>query len=249
MIMDKHLQNELIAKWNEYFNKAELPIGFYYTDNLGDEMPSDAKSLHRCVICNFGRVRRGDALILHAENIGCGGGRRYLGFEQGFRPNFEYFLSCGIEGKMEGERYKKSPELVREFLKHLPPFEAPAKYIVFKRWDKFGETEQPDVIFFFATADVLSGLFTLHNYDQLDSNSAKAPFSAGCGSIIHYPYIEIESTDPSAIIGMFDISARPCVPDSNLSFAVPFERFKIMINNMDESFLITDSWKKVQKRI
>jgi len=30
-------------------------------------------------------------------------------------PHFEYFLSCGIPGKLEGERYKKSPELVKEF--------------------------------------------------------------------------------------------------------------------------------------
>jgi len=29
-------------------------------------------------------------------------------FKQELRPNFEYFLSCGIEGEVEGERYNRS---------------------------------------------------------------------------------------------------------------------------------------------
>jgi hypothetical protein len=32
---------------------------------------------------------------------------------------------------MEGERYKKSPELVTAYLAHRSPFQAPGKYIVF----------------------------------------------------------------------------------------------------------------------
>jgi len=46
---------------------------------------------------------------------------------------------------------------------------------------------------------------------------------------------------------MFDVSARPCVPEGVLSFSVPMVKFMKMIGYMDESFLITDSWKKVQK--
>jgi hypothetical protein len=48
---------------------------------------------------------------------------------------------------------------------------------------------------------------------------------------------------------MFDVSARPCVPEGVLTFSVPMVKFTKMISYMDESFLITDSWKKVQKRI
>jgi hypothetical protein len=48
---------------------------------------------------------------------------------------------------------------------------------------------------------------------------------------------------------MFDISARPFVTKDMLTFSVPMIRFSRMIQNMDESFLITDSWQKVQKRI
>jgi len=30
---------------------------------------------------------------------------------------------------------------------------------------------------------------------------------------------------------------------------VPMEKFTTMINNMEESFLITDTWKNINKRI
>jgi hypothetical protein len=48
---------------------------------------------------------------------------------------------------------------------------------------------------------------------------------------------------------MFDVSARPCVSEGLLTFSVPLNKLTQMISYMDESFLITDSWKKVQNRI
>ena len=51
------------------------------------------------------------------------------------------------------------------------------------------------------------------------------------------------------MIGLFDISARPYVARDVLSFAVPFKKFVSMVDNMEESFLITETWGKIQKRI
>jgi len=150
---------------------------------------------------------------------------------------------------MKGERYKRTPEIVREIMKNQKKLNIPGKYIVFKRWDKLDESDTPEVVIFFAIPDVLSGLFTLANYDQIDPNSTIAPFGAGCGSIVHYPYLEKDSEQPKAVIGMFDVSARPCVPESVLTFSVPMVKFSKMTSYMDESFLITDSWKKVRERI
>ena len=59
-------------------------------------------------------------------------------------PDFEYFLFCGIPGKLEGERYKKSPEIVREMMQRYPVFDAPARYALFKRWDKLDEADDPE---------------------------------------------------------------------------------------------------------
>jgi hypothetical protein len=164
-------------------------------------------------------------------------------------PSFEYFLSCGIPGELEGERYKKTPELVKEIMKKVPTFDAPGKYIVFKRWDMLQEADEPDVVIFLAPSDVLSGLFTLANFDEPELNGVFSPFSAGCGSIVQYPYVEKESEHPRGVLGMFDVSARPFVSGDVLSFSVPMKKFTVMIENIEESFLITQSWGKIQKRI
>jgi hypothetical protein len=133
--------------------------------------------------------------------------------------DFEYFLSYGIPGKIEGERYKKSPEIVREYMKKRSIFIAPKKYIVFKRWNQLSKQDDP-----------------------------KAPFGSGCMSIISFPYAETKKETPHSIIGMFDPSARPYVQSDRISFAIPMNKFTNMINNMQESFLITSTWETIRKR-
>lgn len=136
-----------------------------------------------------------------------------------------------------------------EVVANAPICTAPAPYVVFKRWDLFEIDEEPDVIIFYATPDVLSGLYTLAGFDETDMNAVIAPFGAGCASIVMYPYQEKQREHPRAVLGMFDVSARPCVPKEVLSFAVPSEKFYRMVDNMEESFLITGSWAKVKKRL
>jgi hypothetical protein len=247
--MNTEIRDHFITQWKKYFNNADLPVTFYYTDSpsYADIVPSSGK--WNCIICQLQKVRSGESLAFSSESVKCGGAKRYLGFTDKMRPNFEYFLSCGIENKMEGERYKQTPELVVELMKKQEKLKIPGKYIVFKRWDKLNENDNPEVAIFFAAPDILSGLFTLANYDQSEPNGTITPFAAGCGSMVYFPYLEKESTQPKAVIGMFDVSARPCVPDGILTFSVPMVKFSKMISYMDESFLITDSWKKVQKRI
>jgi uncharacterized protein (DUF169 family) len=247
--MDMTQKEQFVKKLQTYFNAPELPITFYYTDRDEDVKRVKPPSGHQCLIGMLAKIRGGESLRFDADAIGCGGGKRYTGFTEEMRPNFEYFLSCGIPGEMEGERYKKTPELVLEAMKTMPPFKAPARFILFKRWDRLEKQDDPDVVIFFAPPDVLSGLFTLSNYDQAEPNAAFAPFSAGCGSIVLYPYIEKDSDRPRSVIGMFDVSARPYVPKNTLTFAVPMNKFTRMIENMDESFSITASWDKVRKRI
>jgi hypothetical protein len=48
---------------------------------------------------------------------------------------------------------------------------------------------------------------------------------------------------------MFDVSARPYVPRNTLSFAVPMNKFIQMVQDMEESFLTTASWARVQGRM
>ena len=247
--MDIKFKQRFTELWDKYFPGADLPIAFYYTDEEGQGDPAPLPKGHSCIIGDLAKVRQGKSLCFNADNVGCFGGKRYLGFSQALMPNFEYFLSYGIPGKLEGERYKKSPELVNEIMKHQRPFKSPGKHIVFKKWDILEENDNPAVVVFFAPPDVLSGLFTLANFDSSESQAVITPFGAGCASIVSYPYLELESQHPRAVLGMFDVSARPCVPAGVLTFAVPWPKFVCMVENMEESFLITESWNKVRARI
>ncbi len=247
--MDLKIKEDFLKLWKKYFDGTDLPITLYYTDEEGHTEMVEPPSEQTCLICQLALVRDGKSLCFNGDSIGCGGGQRYLGFVRELRPNFEYFLSCGIPGKMEGERYKKTPEMVKEILKNMPEFEAPKKYIIFKRWDMLEEKDDPEVVIFFAPADVLSGLFTLSSFDEVNPNGVFAPFSAGCGSIVQYPYLENKSKNPRCVLGMFDVSARLCVPEEVLTFSAPIKKFLRMIDNMPESFLITSSWNKVYNRI
>lgn len=247
--MNIEFKEDFMGLWRRYFDGAELPIVFYYTDEEEHAELVKLGTLPRCAIAALSFVRKGRALCLNSESIGCFGGKRYLGFREEIRPDFNYFLSCGIPGKVEGERYKKTPELVAQSVKLAPPFKAPAKFIVFKRWDSLEKDDEPDVAIFFAPPDVLSGLFTLASYDEADANVVFTPGGSGCSSIVQYPYLEKNSSRPRAVIGLFDVSARPYVPENNLSFSVPMSKFVRMVRNMEESFLTTNSWRTVQRRI
>lgn len=248
--MDAAVKEKFLTLWKKFFNDAELPITFYYTDEEGHAEAVKPGSVPRCIIGALAEVRKGQSLSFDVDAVGCPGGKRYLGFAEEIMPDFEYFLSCGIPGKLEGERYKKSPEMVKEYMKrHMPVMKAPGRFIVFKRWDRLEEADRPEVVIFFAKSDVLSGLFTLASFDETEQNMVIAPFGSGCSTIVQYPYLEINSRNPRGVIGMFDVSARPFVPRDTLTFAAPMSKFTGMIENMEESFLITPSWAKVQKRI
>ena len=247
--MDAQLRELFINRWTRFFPGACLPVCYFYSDEIRDVDKADCLVEHRCLISNLNRVRDGHTFVYDAKTPGCTGGKRYSGFTATLRPHFEYFLSCGIPGELEGERYKKTPDLVRQFVEKHPPFKAPGKYLVFKRLDKMEPDEEPMAVIFFASPDVLSGLFTLANYDIADLNGVVAPMGSGCSSIIIYPYLEASSKQPRCVLGMFDVSARPYVPASTLTFTIPMKRFESMIHNMDESFLVTSSWNAVKERL
>ena len=248
--MNAAFKEKFLTLWKKYFNNADLPITFYYTDEEGHAEAVKPGAVPRCIIGALIKIQQGESLAFDVDAVGCSGGKRYLGFAENLMPDFEYFLSCGIPGKMEGERYKKTPEMVKEYMKkHMPVMKAPGRFIVFKKWDRLEGPDNPEVVIFFARPDVLAGLFTLASFDEAEQNMVITPFGSGCASIVQYPYMETKSPAPRAVIGMFDVSARPFVRGDTLTFAVPMSKFARMVDNMGESFLITPSWAKVQKRI
>jgi hypothetical protein len=248
--MDMALKDKFMTLWKKYFNDAPLPITIYYTDKPAGAKIAEPSSIPQCIMGGFIKVQRGESLAIGINAVGCGGGMRFLGFTDNLGPNAENFLSCGVPGKSEGERLKKTPKIVKEYLeKNDPPFKAPGKYLVAKRWDKLEKADKPDIVVFFANPDVISGLFMLAGFDETEQNTVIAPWGSGCSYVVYHPYLELKSKKPRSVIGMFDVSVRSFVPKDVLSLAIPMPKFTSMVENMEESFLITPSWAKIQKRI
>jgi len=167
----------------------------------------------------------------------------------GCPAEFNYFLSCGIPNKVRGERYVQTPEMVQEIFDNTRPSPPRPNISFFKRWDKLDEKDNPQVVIFFAIPDVLSGLFTLARFDETDRGRNPGSIRLRLRGDCAEPLSGAAFRNPHSILGMFDPSARVSVPKDMLTLAVPMKNFVKMIDNMEESFLITEAWQKVQKRI
>ena len=251
---------EIVEKFNKYFKLRYSPVAFFYTNEPPSKVykPRPKKfDAQPCIIQMLnGVLKRNRMLVLGKESSRlCLGGLSYLGFKK--RPKiFENFLSTGIPsqepGKMvlEGERYKKEPELVREYYERMLIRKAPAKYAVFMPLNRMDLNKmKPDLVIFFVNMDQLGGMVQLFNYDIFEGS--KLGVSSACGTIITEPFAEIgRKPVPRAIIGMLsDILARNQVPPEIATFSVPFERLLQILPLMEETFLNLKAWQKIQKRI
>jgi uncharacterized protein (DUF169 family) len=238
-----------VRQFREILGLKESPLGIYYTNDQPEGV-APKEGITGCIIGLLQNARKkGKTVYFDKAHFGCPGGAYYMGFFESPRPNIEYFLSCGIPGEMEGERYIKTPERAREYFAKMIPRRAPATYCVFKPIEQFQSGMEPEVIAFFASPDVLSGLFTLTNYALERTDAVYAPFGSGCGTILTYPLREVVKEQPRAVLGMFDVSARPMVEKDTLTLAMPYSVFLRLLENVSGSFLQTESWKKVLQRI
>ncbi|MDD1717693.1 MAG: DUF169 domain-containing protein [Methanoregulaceae archaeon] len=248
--MDIAIRDKFTGLWKDYFEGSDLPITFGIGDASGIVQKAPAPKGWKCLICDLARIRKGTDLSFDQESLTCSGAKFFLGYSTERSPEFRYFLSYGKPGVVEGERYKRTPEIVDEATRPAEHIPGMGKCYTFKRWDHLTEEDSPEVVIFFARPEVLSGLFTLANFDQTDPNGGVVcPFGSGCGSMIYYPWLEQQKENPKAVLGMFDPSARPCVMLDVLTIAIPMKKFAKMIGYMEESFLITGTWEKVKKKI
>jgi hypothetical protein len=81
--------------------------------------------------------------------------------------------------------------------------------------------------------------------------ASSARWAKDASSIILYPLLEgqKQKDEPKVVLGMFDPSARPCVPLDVLTMAFPMKKFEKAVGYMEESFLATKEWARVEKKI
>lgn len=260
----------ILRRFMDVLGLDEEPMGMYYTNQQPEEgfcpkrgiLPSfqqemrgevDFGSLFEnfsCVIGNIWLARKKRTIAyFDKEHFGCLGGAFYLGF---LKPQLDFvahYVSSGIPGHLEGEHYLESPEVTRSFFKSVDPPPAPARFCVFKPVSQFLGTDTPEVVTFFARAEVIAGLNQLATFVTNDFEAVSSPFGAGCTNIVTWPLKYLSEGKLKAVIGGWDPSDRKFLKTDEITFAVPYEMYTRMTARWPESFLNTKTWTVVKKKI
>ncbi len=202
-----------------------------------------------CSVALLAAASKGKTVVFTDKTTVCLGAKTGLGFQDYPHGWIEYFLSTGGEriGR-EGEFYKKTPELARDFIEGIRRHDG-KPFVVCKPLRDVADDEGPLAVIFLVNADQLSGLATLANYDQRTQDNVKLLFGAGCAQAVLYPVTEEQEGGRSCYIGLTDPSARKCVPQDMLSFGIPYSRFLEMEQEAEESFLTKATWQKIAARL
>lgn len=153
----------------------------------------------------------------------------------------------------KGERYWKTPALVQEYLDEILIMEIPVKYVIVKPLLACEPDEIPKVVIFFANPHQISGLITLVNYARPGHENVIIRAGSGCNQAFLYAYQEGLSACPRAVLGFTDPSARKnccsMIGDDALTLAVPYPLYQEMEDDVKGSFLETETWEALQKRM
>ena len=261
---------ELLPRFQEVLGLDEEPLGVFYTDDKPAEgfspkpldLPTREKEIKNeidwqavfgqfsCVLGNIWRARKKQtAAYFSAEQFGCPGGAFWLGFNKPQAETIIQYVSSGIPNWTEGEHYCDSPDELRRIFEYVDPRPAPHAYCVVKPLGNFSEGEIPELVTFFTRPESLCGLHQLAAYVTNDPEVVASPWGAGCGTMVVWPLHYLAKGITKAVVGGWDPSARKFYKTDELSFTVPFQMFSDMLNRFEDSFLKTDSWATVQKKI
>ena len=228
-----------IQNFKEAFGEsAELPLVFWYSDKPEGE----TEKINGCFFKGMKAVRDGAIISLNAENIGCGGGKFYTGFTE-MPERVPTFVSLK-------ERYKQTPEMVKDFIEQVGVPRAEKKYLHFARIDKVESLDEMEGVMFIANPDMLSGLTTWAYFDNNAEDAVASPFGSGCSSVVTQVTLENRKGGRRTFIGFFDPSVRPYFEADKLSYTIPMSRFREMYQTMRQSCLFdTHAWGKIRERM
>jgi hypothetical protein len=263
-------QPDELKNFLETLGLKEEPVGIFYTDDKPAQatspkpmpLPSREKEIageidwqstfgqFSCVMGHVLRARRlCKAACFSAEEFGCPGCAFWLGFTKPQTETIIHYVSSGIPGHMEGERYINSPDALRKIFTDIDPVPAAGKYCVAKPMSLFSGDEKPELVTFFARPETLSGLHQLAAFVTNNPEVVASPWGAACTTMITWPYRDLAKGEERAVLGGWDPSARKFFGTDELTFTVPYTMYANMIERYGDSFLTTDTWAGVQKKI
>ncbi|MFZ5427529.1 MAG: DUF169 domain-containing protein [Thermodesulfobacteriota bacterium] len=263
--------DERLAPFLDALDYDGEPFGMFYTDEepaggfapkpgpavsyeLEQEGGVDWNAVWGSFSCVMGQIwlarKKAAPAYFEAARYGCLGGSFYLGFHQPQLDFITHYVSTGIPGtQVHGERYLRSPEVVRRFFTEVAPRPAPKRFCVFKPVTLFGPGETPETVTFFGRGETLSGLCFLASFVTGDFEAVMSPFGAGCSYMTSWPLHYLKQGRLKAVLGGFDPSERKFLKTDEMTFTVPFEMYGRFLDSWPESYLATDTWEGVRKKI
>ena len=263
-------QSSNLEQFLEVLGHLEEPMGMFYTDRQPSEgfapnpahLPTVAEEARNEVdfaaiaenfSCVIGKIwlarKKRSVAYFDRDRFGCLGGAYFLGFMPKPLESNIHYVSTGIPGVLEGERYLASPDVTRRFYASIDPRPAPKPFCVFKPLSRFANDEQPELVIFFGRPEVLSGLHQLATFVTDDFHAVQSPFGSGCANIVTWPLKYLREGELKAVVGGWDPSDRPFMKTDELTFTVPFPMYRMMLERWRDSYLTAPAWGKARKKI
>jgi uncharacterized protein (DUF169 family) len=195
--------------------------------------------------------------VFSYENFGCLGFKFYSGYSNKLPTFNNYFVSTGIPGLHKGERLFSNPTSAKNSAKKLEGRDIKGKFLIFTCYDKLDENITPDVIIFFGNPETITGLIGMTRFVTGNDDGVHSIYCSGCTSIFAWPMQFKKQNIDEAVLGIFDIAARPYLNLGELSIAFSNNLFLKFLNNYKKSFLfkykqddkdVIFNWKDTRKR-
>jgi len=198
-----------------------------------------AKEKHfRCIFQFIMQTRKnGTPSVFSAEQFGCPGFRFYAGFQKTLPTFNHHFTSNGIPGIYPGERFYPSAASAKKSAEVLEGTTAKGKYLVFKHFSPSDTDKSIESIIFFGNPETIIGLAGLVRYATDNDHSVHSIYCSGCSSIFAWPKKFLSNGKDEAILGVFDLAARPWLKPGEMTLAMPFSLFRKILSIYQSTFI------------
>lgn len=240
---------ELAVSLKEKLGLGNLPIGMFFSETKHENAISFKTKGNGCIMPLIYKSAQGKTIAIDKDTTGWNCSAFYLGYQDWIFDGIECFLSDGVVNGREGERFIKTSKQAKSFVEFYQPNTLNTKVTVFKPLSEFEKHETPEIVIFFVNPDELSALVYLLHFNSPESEDRIVTrFISGCGSVVTLPMKLKKEGKMQAVWGMHDISVRRRLPKELMTLTMPYELLVEITKDIDQSFIITDSWKAIKER-
>jgi len=225
-----------------------FPVGVYFSDSFPEGALHFRKKGSGCITPLIFKSAKGKTVAIDDNTTGWPCSSFYLGYSEWIFPGIEKFLSNEEVYGREPERFFKDPETAKKFIESFVPAKKRKDVVVFKPLEQFSENEKPEIVIFFANPDQLSALAYLINFGAPQEERIITKMASACMSVFTIPLQYAQKGEKKAVWGLHDISVRASLPKELMTLTLTHDLFTEVCENIDESFIQTENWKKLKAR-